>query len=123
MPLCRDNVAMPKLPIAVQMYTLRNEQKTDFIGTVRKVKEIGYQGVELAGFGNLSSPAEAKRALDEVGLKICGNHVALDRLERELPRVIDEQRTLGNHFVLCPWVPEERRRSADEWRKIADSLN
>jgi sugar phosphate isomerase/epimerase len=114
---------MTKLPISVQMYTLRNEQKQDFLGTVKQVKQIGYDAVELAGTGNLKSYPDAKRALDEVGLKISGNHVALDRLERDLPRVIEEQRSIGNHFVICPWVPEERRRSAEEWKKIADSLN
>jgi sugar phosphate isomerase/epimerase len=114
---------MTKLPISVQMYTLRNEQKQDFATTVRQVKQIGYQAVELAGTGSLPSYVDAKRVLDDVGLKISGNHVALDRLERDLPRVIDEQHSIGNHFVICPWVPEERRRSADEWMKIANSLN
>ncbi len=36
-------------PLAVQLYSLRNEAEKDFVGVLKKVAHIGYQAVELAG--------------------------------------------------------------------------
>ena len=38
-----------KLPIAIQLYSVRDDMEKDFYGTVKKVKELGYEGVEFAG--------------------------------------------------------------------------
>ena len=63
---------MAHLPISVQLYTLRNLTAEDFAGTMKKVAAIGYKNVEMAGFGNLKTAAEAKKALDDAGLKASG---------------------------------------------------
>ena len=47
------------LPVALQLYTVRDNVAEDFVGTLVKVKEMGYDGVEFAGlFGN--EPAQVK---------------------------------------------------------------
>ena len=45
---------MRNIPVALQLYTLREELEKDFTGTLEKVAALGYQGVEFAGFGPLS---------------------------------------------------------------------
>jgi sugar phosphate isomerase/epimerase len=114
---------MPRIPLAVQLYTVRDQTQKDFAGTVRKLAAIGYRAVELAGYGNLSSAAEVKKALDDAGMAIHGCHVGIDQLESNLEKALDDQQTLGNRLIVCPWVPEERRKDADGWKGIADSLN
>ena len=52
---------MAKISIGLQLYTVREDCDKDFRGTVKKVAEMGYQGVELAGDGGLSS-SEMKSA-------------------------------------------------------------
>ena len=111
------------LPISLQLYTVRDQTAKDFPGTVRDIARIGYTGVELAGFGNLKSAGEVKRAVDDVGLKVSGMHVRLELLESELSKALDEAQLFGSKFVICPWMPEERRRDADGWRQVARSLN
>lgn len=60
---------MKKLNIGLQLFTLRDETAADFRGTLRKVAELGYEGVEFAGYGDI--PAEEMKALlDELGLKV-----------------------------------------------------
>ncbi len=113
---------MPKVPVALQMYTLRELARTDFPGTLRAVAQIGYAGVELAGYGGLSGP-QLRRLLDEVGLAVAGDHVSLDRLETALPEVIELERALGNRFVVVPSIPEARRRDAAGYLSVAESLN
>lgn len=111
------------IPIAVQLYTLRDLTKTDFAGTVRQVAEIGYAGVELAGFGNLASAGEVRKVLNDCGLKIAGAHVGIEQLEKDLSRVLDEQRELGNRNIVVPWMPEVRRKDAAGWKEVGASLN
>ena len=40
---------MKKYPIALQLFSVRNDMAADFEGTLRKVKDLGYDGVEFAG--------------------------------------------------------------------------
>jgi hypothetical protein len=61
-------------PVALQLYTLREEAENDFVGVLQRVGEIGYVGVELASFHDLS-PAELRRTLDAAGLQISSGHV------------------------------------------------
>jgi sugar phosphate isomerase/epimerase len=104
------------------MYTLRNEAAQDFAGTLRQVAEIGYAGVECAGTCGLSA-AEPRRHLDELGLRPAGSHSALDAMEKDLNAVLDFNQVIGNEFVVCPWLPAERRKSADDYRALGDLLN
>ena len=61
--------------IAVQLYTLRDFTKTptDFAATMKRVREIGYDAVELVGTAGLP-PAEAVKIVRDAGLQICSSH-------------------------------------------------
>ena len=74
---------MRKMGIGLQMYTLRDETAADFAGTLRKVAELGYEGVEFAGFGGLSAE-ELRSLLQETGLQAIGAHVSVQALEEDL---------------------------------------
>ncbi len=108
-------------PLSLQMYTLRDLAATDYPGTLRKVKEIGYGAVEIAGFGGMSAAA-LRRELDEIGLVVSGAHVPIEMLENQLDAVIADMQTLGAPYLICPWMPPERRRSADDYRALARVL-
>ena len=113
---------MAQIPVALQLYTVRDVAAEDFVGTVRQVADMGYAGVELAGETGGMSPAELKSFLDDLGLKRAGSHTGLDLLEGDLQKVIDDNLAVGNPWVVCPWMPEERRQDADGWRKAAEAL-
>ena len=113
---------MPKIPIALQMYTLRDDCDKDFAGTIRKVADIGYAAVELAGHGGLSVQALSSLLADN-HLKVAGSHIALEVLESELPRVIEENLALGNRHIVVPYLAEDRRRTAADYQKVAAKLN
>ncbi|SDO61127.1 sugar phosphate isomerase/epimerase family protein [Halobacillus sp. SY10] len=105
------------IPIAVQLYTLRNETAADFAGTLRKVADLGFDAVEFAGFGDMTA-LEVKRLLDELGLKAASSHVPLDELKNNLPQVIEDQKTIGSQYVVCPYI--ENRNEADYVQLIED---
>lgn len=97
--------------IGLQLYTLREETSKDFVGTLRKVAELGYQGVEFAGYGGLAAE-ELKAVLDELNLESIGAHVSLERLQHHLDEEIAFHTVLGTKYIACPWLSEEYRESA-----------
>src|SRR5436853_6191250 len=113
---------MPEKPIAVQMYTLRNEVANDYAGTLRAVAQLGYRAVELVTLGGLSA-ANLRTELDTQGLQVAGMHVGLDRLEHDLDAALADVRTLGTRYVVCPWLPPARRESAESYHALAQQLN
>ena len=113
---------MPKIPIALQMYTLRDDTARDFAGTIQKVAQIGYAAVELAGHGGLPVQ-ELSGLLADNHLKVAGSHIGLEALESDLPKVIEENLALGNRYIVVPYLGEDRRRTADDYKKVAETLN
>lgn len=109
--------------IGLQLYTLRDLTKTDFAGTVKQVAKIGYEFVEMAGWGNLASAKEAKKALDDAGLKVCGHHASLAELETKLDSILDDCETLGTTVLILPFMPDDRRQDAAAWTKAGETLN
>ena len=114
---------MPKLPIALQMYTLRDDADKDFAGTIRKVAEIGYAAVELAGRGSLSVQ-ELSGLLADNHLKVAGSHIGLDALESDLSKVIEENLALETATSWSPTWPKSadaRRMITRNWRVLSMS--
>jgi sugar phosphate isomerase/epimerase len=113
---------MAKVPVALQLYTVREDMAKDFPGTLRKVAEIGYRAVEFAGTGGLT--AEDLRALlDDLGLKVVGSHLGLEALTDDLQEAIEYNLAIANPFLVCPGIPEQRRSSAQAWRETAALFN
>jgi sugar phosphate isomerase/epimerase len=106
---------------AVQLYTLRNETKQDFPGTLRQVAEAGVPAVEFAGFGSYTA-AEMRKLLDDVGLVAMGAHISFDRLASELDKVIEDIQTLGAQYLAIPSWPHEQLKTADDFRRAGEAL-
>src|SRR5436190_17876716 len=73
-----------RIPIGLELYSVRNELAKDFTGIITQVGKMGYEGVEFAGYyGWDKKPNDLRKLLDENGLKCCGTHTALNTLEGE----------------------------------------
>lgn len=92
---------MKKRLIALQVYSVRDAAEQDFAGTMRKVKEMGYDGVELAGTYGMTA-VEAKKILDEIGLELISAHVPVDQLEDD--RILDDFAATGMKYIAIPWL-------------------
>lgn len=107
---------MRKMGIALQLFTLRNEMEKDFTGTLRRVAEMGYEGVEFAGYGGL--PADELRSLlDELNLIAVGSHVSRDRLRDHADDEIKYSRTLGCPYLVCPVIELDERFDLSSWEQ------
>lgn len=113
---------MKSLPVSLQLWSVRDDMKRDFAATVAQVAQIGYAGVETAGFGNLDAKG-AKAALDAAGLKVSGMHVGLAALRNETEKTISEALLLGARHVIVPWWPNDQFMSVAAVESIGEELN
>jgi len=135
------------LPIGLQLYTVGEDLKRDFEGTLAAVSKIGYRAVELAGLADHSA-ADWRQALDRTQLKCPSIHVPphsktgvnLD----ELGMLAETAHALGISTIVCPMfnIPERfsltptpgenganmaarlgASMTLDDWKWNADYLN
>jgi sugar phosphate isomerase/epimerase len=116
-------IKQKRIPIGVQLYAVRDQCAKDLAGTVKRVAELGYEGVEFAGYYDWSAK-DLKKLLDDNGLKCCGTHTGLDTLlGDELEKTVAFHQTLGNKYLIVPGLPGNRRNSAQAWLETANLFN
>ncbi|MCD6361315.1 MAG: sugar phosphate isomerase/epimerase [Armatimonadetes bacterium] len=114
---------MAKIPVALQLYSVRHEMAEDVFGTLKAVAEMGYEGVDFAGYHDTSAE-DLRDMLDDLGLRRAGTHLQLDKLVGdELQRTIEFEQTLGNRYLVVASVPPERRENRDAWLETCELLN
>lgn len=109
-----------KLPVGVQLYSVRDQCAKDLPGTLAAVAKIGYKGVEFAGYHGRSAK-ELRQLLDDLGLVACGTHTPYESvLGDQLAPTIEFNRTLGNKFLIVPWM---EGKSKQQWLDKAKLFN
>lgn len=110
---------MAKIPIALQLYSIRSDCAKDLPGCIEKIASFGYEGVEFAGFYN-RSPQDLRKLLDDHGLKCAGAHIGLDSLLGDaLAKTVEFHQALGSKYLIVPGLAENRRNSLQAWRDTA----
>jgi sugar phosphate isomerase/epimerase len=110
---------MARLPIALQLYSVRHALAHDLHGTLRAVAAMGYEGVEFAGQPDHSAE-ELRAALDACGLACCGWHTPFALVQDDnLAETIAFHQVLGNRFLIVPGIPAQLRTSRADWLALA----
>lgn len=110
-----------KLPVAVQLYSVRDEMEKDFYGTVRKMKELGYDGVEFAGlFGE--EPAKIKAFCKEIGIIPISAHVPYYDMLADPEKVLADYAEIGCEYVAVPYLTEECRPGTEGFPKTVEGI-
>ena len=125
-----DLFAAPKakIPIGLQLYSVRKLCEKDLPGVLKAVAGMGYQGVEFAGYYNRTAN-ELKAMLDENGLKCCGTHLRTrintltDGKYDEFDKEVEFNQVLGNPYLLFPWMPDDMRNSEEACKKTGALLD
>ncbi|MCL2361617.1 MAG: sugar phosphate isomerase/epimerase [Defluviitaleaceae bacterium] len=96
-----------RLPLALQMFSVAEQMAKDMVGTLKLVKEAGYDGVEF--YGGLHWVAQDIRlALNIAGLQIAGWHTPWEHLSpNNIYATISYNKVLGNQFLIVPWREDE----------------
>mgnify|MGYP002856193192 CR=1 FL=1 len=101
------------LPVGLQLYSVRTDLEADFYGTLKAVREMGYEGVEFCSeyYGN--DVVQVKRWCTELGLIPFSNHVPFQRLIDDVEGVIKENTILGTQYIVFPYMDEASRPGVD----------
>lgn len=109
------------LPIAVQLYSLRNLQ-IPFDELLGQVAAIGYTGLETVGTHKLSAD-EMQTLLDKHKLQVVSTHVAMNTMENDLDSVIAFNRAIGNTVLVVPFLaPDDRGKDGAAWSALGQRL-
>src|SRR4051794_19216316 len=104
-------IGLVPVPIALQLYSVRDLAKQDLPGTLRAVAAAGYEAVEPYSLHGLRAGG-FRAELDGAGLRTCSWHVPLDRIEADPGGIATAAGQLGSDRVVVPWLapattPEE----------------
>jgi len=116
-------------PVGVQLYSFRDAFKTDVPGTLKRVHDLGFRDVELAGTYGLSA-AQFRKLLDGAGLHASSMHVGYEQFRDSLPQVLADAKTLGVRYLGTAWIPHpdgpisvalarEAAANFDKWGRAA----
>jgi sugar phosphate isomerase/epimerase len=112
---------MEKMKVGVQVYSVREEAEKDFAGTMRKIKEMGYDGVELAGTYGIPT-AEIAAILKENGLAAISAHVPVFAMMEDAQQVIDDYKTIGCRYLAVPYLPAEMRYGTPAYQEVLEVI-
>jgi sugar phosphate isomerase/epimerase len=118
-----------RIPLAVQLYSVRDDCGRDFDAALEQVAAMGFEGVEFAGYYTYAGRApELRKRLDALKLKAEGTHLSIDTLQGDaLKKTIDFHQAIGCRFLIVPSNPdfvdpEKSKALADKFNQIADTL-
>ena len=107
--------------ISVQLYSVRDEAAKDFEGVLRALGDVGFVGVELAGFHDLT-PKQYAAIVKESGLVTSSAHLT-DLSPDGLNVALDDLQEIGCDVAVCAFLPPERFADLDSIQRSADALN
>lgn len=98
---------MENMSVAIQVYSVREEAEADFKGTMRRIKEMGYDGVELAGMYGMKAE-EIREILDENELAAISAHVPIDAFISDMEGTVRDYELIGCSYIGIPMLTSER---------------
>ena len=110
---CKQGEASQDFQIGFQMYSVRNDLQKDFEGTLKKVSDMGFDGVEFYSEYYGRTPQEVRNLCDQLGLKIFSNHVPFQQMVDDIDKVIADNKILGVEYVAFPYMDTPSRPGVD----------
>jgi len=118
-----------RIPIGVQLYSVRDVCGKDFDGALKQIAEMGFEGVEFAGYHKYAKdPDGLRKKLDELKLKAAGTHIGAGQLTGDnLKKTVDFHKAIGCAFLIVPGDgrfthPENSKAYAELMNKTAEAL-
>ena len=105
---------MKNFKVGLQVYSVRDELAKDFEGTLKKVKEIGYDYVEFAGFYDKTAE-EVKAIIDKIGLNAISVHQGNQLFAQKGMEAVDDLKTVGVKYCAIPWY--ESAKLKNNWEE------
>ena len=117
-------MASGKIPIGLELWSVRKQCETELPAVLRAVAKMGYQAVELAHSYYGHDAAAWRKLLDETGLKSCGMHMGLPMLEGdEFQKTVEIHRLLQTPYLVIASLPKKNVASVQALVDTAQLFN
>jgi sugar phosphate isomerase/epimerase len=117
--------AAKRVPIGLELYSVRDLMKQDLLGTVRDVAKLGYEGVEFYSPYMEWTPEYAKQVrklLDDTGMKCFSTHNGANSFDPErIDKAIELNKIIGSRYIVM--ASAGRVQGLDGWKAVAEKLN
>ncbi len=112
---------MSAWPLALQLWTVRDELARDAVGTFRALHDMGYRFVEVAALDALA--ADIASMLSDAGLGAMGAHIPLATVTGDTDAAIEYAKTLNVSYAAVPWIGPEECVGRDVWVAATRAMN
>ena len=122
--------------LGLQLYCVRDEMKADPLSTLKQLAEMGYKNVEHADYVDRKfygyAAKEFKKILTDLGMKMPSGHTVMGKQHWDATKkdftdawkyTVEDAATLGQQFVISPWLDESLRKSYDDLKKQMEVFN
>ncbi len=110
--------------IGIQLYMIREAFRADPAGTLRRVKQLGFDEIEWWNWASDRPPSELRAMLDGEGLRSPSAHVdPADLAPAALEATLERAGRMGHRWLLVAWTPPEQRRTVADWQRLAALLS
>ena len=122
--------------LGIQLYSVRDDMKSDPSGTLKQLSAIGFKNVEHANYVDGKfygyTPVDFKKVLDDLGLKMPSGHTVMndadwDKVTNDFTdkwkQTVADAATVGQQYVISPWLDESLRKNYDELVSFLDVFN
>ena len=120
-------IVMKRFKLALQLYSVRDDMHRDFEGTLSRVKEMGYDGVEFVGEGEKYAslagykPELVRDMCARIGLEPISVHVPFDCMVKHPDWTMDYYAAVGCKYIAIPYLTEEYRPGSDKFSEVIEN--
>ncbi|HEY5916437.1 MAG TPA: sugar phosphate isomerase/epimerase [Chryseolinea sp.] len=120
----------------LQLYSVRDEMKTDPLGTLKQLSAMGYKHVEHANYVERKfygyAAKDFKKVLGDLGLQMPSGHTVMgkphwDDSKKDFTDLwkytVEDAAVVGQEFVISPWLDENLRKTADDLKRYMEVFN
>ena len=123
-PLMYGAEAKGRIPVGLELFSVRDELKQDLMGTVRAVAKMGYDDVEFFSPYYEWTPEYAKevrKMLDDSGIRCMSTHNGMKSVTDGISKAIELNQIIGSKYMVL--ASAGRVKTLDDWKKVAETLN
>jgi sugar phosphate isomerase/epimerase len=111
-----------KVPLGIQMWTVKAEAEKDLEGTLKKLFALGFREIEFAGYYDKTA-ADLGKLLKGIGLTPVSTHAGADDIAAKPDQIIADAKTLGLKYIICSSPMSDAAKAKLEWAKKMDALD
>ena len=109
-------------PVAVQVYSVRRDARKNLYDTLKKIKAMGYDGVEFAGLHG-HTPAEIKSMCEDIGLVPISAHVPYLEMVADPEGVLGTYAAIGCKYIAVPYLTPELRPGTEAFPEVIKNID